>query len=305
MEVSEEPGLMASLIVVLVLLFTGTSMLAIYPPMAVLWIALGGVFAALGIRGYYVRTRRLARLRRALAEGRGLCLEPGVVILAYEGDGRYSRGSHLFRSLGAPVCGDPGRALEIAMGSMGFAALVYRRSVYMVAPAARVADECCRGAIVLCAAPGRLEAGAVLGVEAGGVQASAEVVVEGGVYRARLAYMPGVGSSARGARVEVRARPPGSVLSWAVLRLVEAREPGVHEGVRETLPGRPRAVLMGELSGGYAPRVARLLGLGRGVVGYVPGVFEYRVRLVVDLPLRPDAGAEEPLVPRRVSGAGL
>lgn len=202
------------------------------------------------------------------------------------------------------MCGDPRRALEEAAGVVGFAALVYRSTVYVVAPAARVVDSCCRGAVILCAAPGPYGADAALSLDAGDAQASAEVVVEGGVYRARLAYMPGLGSGARGARVEVRARPPGSVFSWAVLRLVETGEPGVYEGVRETLPREPRVVLMGGLSGSYAPRVARLLGLSRGVVGYMPRVFEYRVRLIVDLPLHPDPVAEEPLLPRRVSRAG-
>lgn len=244
---------------------------------------------------YYRGSQRLARLRRALTEGGKLCLEPGLAVLAYEHRGRYVYTSEEFKSLGAPVCGDPARALEAAAQVAGFAAIVYAAAVYVASPAARVVDACCRGAVVLCPAPGPRRSRTVLSLDAGEARAAAEVEVSGGVYRARLVYTPSPGSPARGARVEVRARPRGALLAWTSLRILEAGAPGVHEGARDTLPGEPRAIIMPELSGHYAPRVVELLGLERGVVGYEPSVFEYEARLVIDLPLRPDAKTEKQL----------
>ena len=311
--VVDERGVALSFVGLVVFFLIGASLLPFSMELGAAFILL----AVLLIGGSLVVRVRRGRVARLLREevvrgGRGLCLEPGLVVLLHEvrycGRTRCDRVEGRFLPLASPVCGDPGAALREAARRDGFAALRRGGFTYVAAPGARVVGGCCRGAALLYVTPGPWKGRARVALEAEEGYGEAEVWVEAGRYSARLVYMPGSGGGARGARLEVEAEILG--VSRGLLGgkyrvrevLLEAREPGTHEAVYDSLP-RPGTVLaLAGVRGSYAPLVARLLGLPEGVTGYDPATIIYTARLVLDLPLRRDRVAEQPIQPVEPEG---
>ncbi|MGC9118926.1 MAG: hypothetical protein ACP5I3_08055 [Thermoproteus sp.] len=242
--------------------------------------------AAVALYGYG-KGRRVRSLMSVLRCGgfleRPLAVVPGYLTSYSYSTGRGESGTLRFEPFGGAYL-----ASRLDWGhSSGYVVAAGRDWLYLWLPAYEVADPCCRGIYVAAVAGPVPERGPVslsASTEEGDY-AKAQVAVKGGVIETYLEFW---GLKARSARVELHA---DFGLQKAKVVLAKASSNGV---VREVLnvAGRgglyvvPRAVEVGE---------AKRIGISPGEVWGLGGGARYKVRLVLDLPLRPDVYAEADL----------